>query len=115
MNKTISLAAIGMVAVVMGLSAFAPAMADNGSNGQKTTMCHIQVEVKNDLGETLEEASVSIINVNDRSVDDHLAHDNDGSGSADGDFVIDGTEGQTEGDCPVTEDEEEEEIEIEVD
>ena len=41
MNKTISLAAIAMVAVIMGMSAFAPAaMADRNSNHGKTTICH---------------------------------------------------------------------------
>ncbi len=45
MNKTISLAAIAMVAVIMGLGAFAPAMATpNGGDGEKhnpkVTICH---------------------------------------------------------------------------
>jgi len=43
MNKTISLAAIAMVAVVMGMSAFAPAMADpNNDKSQATSgVCHL--------------------------------------------------------------------------
>ena len=41
MNKTISLAAIAMVAVVMGLSAFAPAMAVPNDNAQADIpICH---------------------------------------------------------------------------
>ena len=41
MNKITTLAAIAMVAVVMGISAFAPAAmaSPNGSHG-KTTICH---------------------------------------------------------------------------
>jgi len=48
MNKTISLAAIGMVAVVMGMSAFAPdAMAvKNSDHNPKVTICHFD----NNLG-----------------------------------------------------------------
>ena len=43
MNKTISLAAIAMVAVIMGLSSFAPAMADpNNPQSQATDgVCHL--------------------------------------------------------------------------
>jgi len=42
MNKTISLAAITLVAVVMGMSAFAPAMAtpNEGGHNPKVTICH---------------------------------------------------------------------------
>ena len=45
MNKTISLVAIAMVAVIMGLGAFAPAMATpNGGDGEKhnpkVAICH---------------------------------------------------------------------------
>lgn len=42
MNKTISLAAIAMVAVIMGMSAFAPAMADKPGtvNEDKVQICH---------------------------------------------------------------------------
>ena len=44
MNKTISLAAIAMVAVIMGTSAFAPAMADKpgtAPNEGKIVICHL--------------------------------------------------------------------------
>ena len=42
MNKTISLVAIAMVAVIMGMSAFAPAaMADrNSDHNPKVAICH---------------------------------------------------------------------------
>lgn len=89
-----------MFAVIMGMGAFAPALADNsGSNGQKTILCHFQEEVLADDGQTvLEEESVSIIDVNNRSLDTHLAH---------GDWIIDDLDLDEEndsGDCPVTPD-----------
>jgi len=98
MNKTISLAAIALVAVVMGMSAFAPdAMAVKPTSEHKTLICHIQVEVLDEDGETvLEAASVSINKVDNASVQKHLAHDNDESGSADGDFVITNADQQIE-------------------
>ena len=42
MNKTISLAAIAMVAVIMGMSAFAPDVmaSKNSDNNPKVTICH---------------------------------------------------------------------------
>jgi hypothetical protein len=96
MNKTISLAAISMFAVIMGLGAFAPALAENnGSNGNKIFLCHFQAEVLAEDGETvLEEESVSAINVNMRSYDAHMAH---------GDYAI-----ADVSECPVTPDPDEE-------
>ena len=103
MNKTISLAAIAMFAVIMGMTAFAPALADKP---QDTRICHFQEEVLDEDGTTvLEEESVSDIIVNQNAEKAHLgdggnhvAHTN----SMGTDFVIDGSTGQTEGDCPVT-------------
>ncbi len=47
MNKTISLAAIAMVAVIMGMSAFAPAaMADKPEPSQR--VCHLDHDVDGD-------------------------------------------------------------------
>ena len=89
MNKTISLAAIGMVAVVMGLSAFAPAMADKPA---EVLLCHFD-----------NDGSVSLITVNENAVQAHVGnahhvHENDEGD----DFLIDeDVEGQTSGDCPV--------------
>jgi len=49
MNKTISLAAIAMVAVIMGLSAFAPAaMADRSQAGVQTDVCHFDLDPDSD-------------------------------------------------------------------
>lgn len=88
-----------MFAVIMGMGAFAPALADNsGSNGQKTMLCHFQEEVLDENGAVLEEASVSIIEVNDRALDTHLAHL---------DWIIDDSvlgDGNDSTDCPVTPD-----------
>jgi len=91
MNKTISLAAIAMVAVIMGMSAFAPAMADKPAD---VKICHFD----NDL-------SVSIIIVNENAQQAHVGnanhvHEND----AGEDFLIDDDdddETNNSDDCPV--------------
>ena len=76
MNKTISLAAIAMVAVVMGMSAFAPAAmaAPNSGHGQ-TIICHY------DFNDGVWESDKS---VNPHALVAHLAHGDkvigDGSG-----------------------------------
>ena len=62
MNKTISLAAIAMVAVVMGMSAFAPAMADKPAD---VKICHFD-----------NDGSVSIIIVNENAVQAHIGNAN---------------------------------------
>ena len=62
MNKTISLAAIAMVAVVMGLSAFAPAMADKPETVQ---ICHFD-----------NDGSVSLIIINENAVQAHIGNAN---------------------------------------
>ena len=98
MEKKISITAIAMFAVILGMGTFVPVFAENnGSNGQKTTLCHFQEEVLADDGFTvLEEESVSIIEVNNRSLDTHLAHN---------DWIIDDSDGidtNDSEDCPVT-------------
>ena len=81
MNKTISLAAIAMVAVVMGMSAFAPAMAEKPT---EVEVCHFD-----------DDGSISIITVNTNAVKAHTGGPNhDGH---DGDYLI--TEDTA--DCPV--------------
>ena len=67
MNKTISLAAIAMVAVIMGMSAFAPdAMAvKNSEHNPKVTICHF------DYNEPAWEADKL---VNAHALIAHLAH-----------------------------------------
>ena len=103
MNKITTLAAISMFAVIMGMTVFAPAMADKP---QDTRICHFQAEVIAEDGFTvLEEESVSDIIVNQNAEKahlgdggNHIAHTN----SMGTDFVIDGLAGQTAEDCPVT-------------
>jgi len=54
MNKTISFAAIAMFAVIMGMSAFAPAMAapNNDKSSATTAVCHyFAVFVLDEFGE----------------------------------------------------------------
>jgi len=44
MNRNLTIAAIAMVAVIMGMSAFAPAMADKPGEepiGEKVLVCHV--------------------------------------------------------------------------
>jgi hypothetical protein len=68
MNKTISLAAIAMVAVIMGMSAFAPAMADkpgNEPNEGKVLVCHIPPG---------NPANFHTISISEDDVQDHLDH-----------------------------------------
>jgi len=49
MNKTISLAAIAMVAVIMGMSAFAPAaLADRPYPGDEKAVCHFDRDTNDD-------------------------------------------------------------------
>jgi len=65
MNKTISLAAIAMFAVIMGMSAFAPAaMAD----ANKVEICHTDPDGDGAGDETI------YVSGNGKSVEKHLAH-----------------------------------------
>ena len=67
MNKKYALPAIAMFAVIMGMSAFAPAaMADRNSNHGKTTICHF------DYNDMVWEADKE---VNPHALVAHLGHD----------------------------------------
>jgi hypothetical protein len=67
MNRTIAISAIVMVAVIMGMSAFAPAMADRpGNNEDNVTICHFPPG---------NPANFQTIRVEPDSVADHQAHD----------------------------------------
>lgn len=67
MNKITTLAAISMFAVIMGISAFAPALAEPPA---KVTICHVDVD---------EGGDPVTIEVSERSYDAHMAHgDTDG-------------------------------------
>ncbi len=93
MNTKLALTAIAMFAVIMGVSAVVPSALAAGSNGQKTTLCHFQAEELDADGNVIEEAHVSIINVNNRALTTHQAH---------GDLII--PDEISEADCPVTPD-----------
>ena len=94
MNTKLALTAIAMFAVIMGVSAIVPsALAANGSNGQKTTLCHFQAEELDADGNVIEEAHVSIIKINNRALATHQAH---------GDLII--PDEISADDCPVTPD-----------
>ena len=71
MNKTITLATIALVAVIMGMSAFAPAWAPPGDpNGDelpdvKVTLCHVPPG---------NPGNAHTIIVNEEDVAEHIAH-----------------------------------------
>ena len=70
MNKTISLAAIAMVAVIMGMSALAPALADKPGtepNEGKVLICHIP-------GGDLDKARTISVSDDAETIEDHLSH-----------------------------------------
>ena len=69
MNKTIALAAIVMVAVIMGMSAFVPAMAKpDGTHSNVVAICHDGLE------------GYETVWVNQKGADAHLANHNDFNG-----------------------------------
>ncbi len=90
MKTTYTIAAIAMFAVILGMSAIAPAMAA-GSNGQKSIICHFEAAYfDEDLQVDVPEEWVPI-NVNNRSLPAHLGDDEH---EGHGDLVID-SEGRT--------------------
>ncbi len=85
MKTTLTIAAIAMFAVILGMSSLAPAMAA-GSNGQKSIICHFEAAYfDEDLQVDVPEEWVPI-NVNNRSLPAHLGDDNGHEGH--GDLVI---------------------------
>jgi len=93
MNKITTLAAISMFAVMMGMSAFAPAFAV-GSNGQKTTLCHFEAAYFDEVNQVEVPDTWSVIDVNSRSLPAHMG-DEDHEGHGDeiilNDDQLDGT------------------------
>jgi len=86
MKTTLTIAAIAMFAVILGMSSLAPAIAA-GSNGQKSIICHFEAaHFDEDLQEDVP-AEWVVINVNNRSLPAHLGDDNGHEGH--GDLVID--------------------------
>ncbi len=76
MNRNLTIAAIAMVAVIMGMSAFAPAMADRpGNNEDNVLICHLPPG---------NPGNVQQIRVEPDEVANHLAH-GDFLGDCDGD------------------------------
>jgi hypothetical protein len=89
MNKTISLAAIAMVAVIMGMSVLAPAMAVKPMD---VLICHFDAD-----------GTVALNTVNTNSVSKHVGNENGDHENDEGfDFIVDGTPDNTVADCPVT-------------
>ena len=90
MNKVYTVAAITLIATVMGMSVLAPAMAIKPVD---VLVCHFDID-----------GDVSLITINENGVkahigfNSHLAHTNHDVGA---DFEVDGSIGQTEADCPV--------------
>ena len=90
MNKTIALAAIVMVAVVMGMSAFAPtAMAVRGVPSADFVVCHRGGVATPDDGSDDEWVVMNL--PNQRSLDKHVDH---------GDVEIAPTENVSAANCP---------------
>ena len=74
MKTIFTIAAIAMFAVVLGMSALAPAMADR-SNGQKSIICHFEAAFFDEDLQVDVPAEWVVINVNNRSLPAHLGDD----------------------------------------
>ncbi len=76
MNKTIALAAITLVAVIMGLSAFAPAaMADRPQPGEQTAVCHFDRDTNDDGDFTLDDRAWEVLTPNNHgATHGHVGH-----------------------------------------
>jgi len=76
MNKTLSIAAFAMVAVVMGMSAFAPAMASPNDPGHnpKVVACHFDRDTNDDGDTTTNDRAWEVKPLNKHSMIAHLAH-----------------------------------------
>ena len=79
MNKTISLTAIAMFAVMMGFSAFAPAMAVPGNENSSATyaVCHydeVEDNLDTEVDESLESAWIVLYTSSQGQTNGHLKH-----------------------------------------
>ena len=75
MNKITTLAAISMFAVIMGMSAFAPAMANpNGEHNPKELACHFDRDTNDDLDVTTDDRAWEVKALNKHAMIAHLAH-----------------------------------------
>jgi hypothetical protein len=69
MNKNLTIAVIAMVAVIMGISAFAPAMADKPgtTNDDKVVICHLP------NGDASKARTISVSD-DVETMEDHMSH-----------------------------------------
>jgi len=76
MNKTISLAVIVMVAVIMGMSAFAPAVmaSPNDDHNPKVKWCHFDRDSNDDGDTTTDDRTWEVLRLNKHSEVAHIAH-----------------------------------------
>ena len=81
MNKTISLAAIAMVAVIMGMSAFAPdALAKVSKSGIVEDVCHFDRDTNDDGDTTTNDRAWEVLSPNSHgAINGHVKH---------GDFLV---------------------------
>ena len=93
MKTTLTIAAIAMFAIMLGVSAFAPAMA---AKADKVDVCHFAEEETEIDPETGEEITIpahwKVININENAMKGHAKH-TDGEGNFDEiiteDFTVD--------------------------
>ena len=90
MNKTISLAAITLVAVVMGMSVFAPAFSDGPQ--AKADVCHNDDGADDIRGNA--DDGWEVINVNGHSVSKHVSNHFDVDGQFDFEIGVGGTQAE---------------------
>ena len=76
MNKTISLAAIAMVAVIMGMSAFSPdALAKQSQSGVTEDVCHFDRDVNDDGDITVDDRAWEVLSPNTHGAQNgHVKH-----------------------------------------
>jgi len=76
MNKTISLAAIAMVAVIMGLSTFAPdALAKQSKSGIVEDVCHFDRDTNDDGDTTTIDRAWEVLSPNSHGAQNgHVKH-----------------------------------------
>ena len=75
MRTTLTIAAIAMFAVILGMSAIAPAMASpNSDHNPKTTVCHFDRDTNDDGDETTNDRAWIVQMVNKHAKIAHLGH-----------------------------------------
>jgi hypothetical protein len=108
MNKTISLAAIAMFAVIMGMGAFAPAMGapGNPNSAATTAVCHydlVEDDLETEVDESEESAWIVLHTSSQGATNGHLKHNDMVIGEGDGEITAQDCTDQT---LPVPEPEE---------